>query len=280
MINIVGNGLAGSITARFLEDAGYEVRIIADDDPFAASTASSNLYIEHWVKKFTGSSEGLKLIQEKWGDRSNNPFATGLGYAAKVKHVNWEDILRAPDIEAQVTSVQYDNGRLWAKFEGKPNKIYLGGEATILCLGYRNAELVPHHEVDVKAGHCLLFDGVLPEGEASISMVSPYRHQKWYQLNEDTIYYADSTALKLSRYTREREELIEVSKQRAEKLNRGRFKLIDVRTGYRPIMPGHDFGALIPLGDRTWMMNGGGKNGMVAYAACAQKLVKELEHAL
>lgn len=274
MINVVGNGLAGSIVTRFLRDAGYSVRVIADDGPNAASFASSNLYIEHWVKKFAGSRAGLEQVAEKWGEVSDEPFQRGLGYAAKVKHIGWEKILCEADVPGLVTSVDWGSGTVRME-----NGDVFEGEACVLCLGWRNAELTPrgHLQPEVKAGHCLLFEGRLPEGEGTISMLAPYRHQKWYQLDEKTIYYADSTALKRERYEREKEELIALSKERAEKLNKGRFPLREVRTGYRPVMKGHDFGIIYKVAKRCWVVNGGGKNGIVAYAACADRLLPGME---
>jgi len=268
-INVVGAGLAGSLVARVLRSHGFEVRVIDDMDQFSASQASSNLYINHWLKKFSAAQakRGVRVLERLFHDKIEEPFANGLGYAAQVKHIPQRAVLVEPDVTGKVVEVT-DVGCM-------VDGVGFANGATVLCTGYRASELVDL-DVDIKVGHCFLVRGRLPKGKSRIAMISPYKHEKLYQFDENHIYYADSVGLKLSAYWKRQEEL------KARTLERLRrhvpdAEVVDFRVGYRPLTPGYDFGLLSRHSDWVWSVNGGGKNGLVAYAALAEQLVEALE---
>lgn len=272
-VNIIGAGLAGSIVSHVLLDQGVQVRVFDDDDKFSASRASSNLFIRHWLKRFMdrGAGNGVDIIERLFPTQCDEPFKKGLGYAAKVRHIAQRHIIVPVDIAGTVDEI-LDSG---VKITGCDTE-FVG--PTVVCTGWRADELVEGCDVTVKVGQCTFWKGTIPEGEASISMLSPYRHQKYYQFAPGVIYYSDSVALSLEAYTKRREEVVATSIERARKFV-GDAEMIEMRVGYRPIVKGHDFGRCLRHSEAVWSVNGGGKNGIAAYAHLAEKLATEMYEA-
>lgn len=270
--NVIGAGLAGSIVTHVLRELGHTVRVFDDNDKFSASRASSNLFIRHWLKRFMdrGAGNGVDIIERLFPDECDEPFSRGLGYAMKVRHIAQRHIIVDTDIAGTVDEI-LDSGVKIAgcstEFEGP----------TVVCTGWRGNELAECCEVTVKVGQCTFWEGTIPEGKASISMLSPYRHQKFYQFAPGVIYYSDSVALSLDSYNKRREELIKTSIERARKFVGPDAKMIEMRVGYRPIVKGHDFGRYLRHSHAIWSVNGGGKNGIAAYAHLAEQVVNEMD---
>lgn len=268
-INIVGSGIAGSIAARLLRRIGHKVRVFDDDDPFSASRASSNLFTASWLKKFSSpdARRGIEVLEWLFEDDLEKPFDSGIADAAKVRHIPQRKLLVEPDIQDEV--VMASPGHLVTRRHGSFDG------PTVLCVGHRAEELVPNMLVDVIVGHCFFFEGKLKPGQASLTMPLPYRHHKLYQFDPDTIYFADSVAVSYKTYVRRGDELKARTLANARSLI-GNLPVKEFRAGYRPIVDGTPFGELRKLGEGLWSINGGGKNGMVAYANLADKLTKEV----
>ena len=278
-INVVGAGIAGSLVARVLRARGHEVRVIDDCDVNSASRASSNLYIGSWLKKFSSSaaSNGIRVVEELFAGKIDQPFSRGIADAMKVRHIAQRHLLVEPDVVTTV--VQADVFTSSAVKPGVPGvgtaeKFYEG--PVVLCTGHRGAELVPGLKVDVKVGHCIHFRGRLPEGRSSLTLASPYVHAKLYQLDEDTIYFADSVAVTRDAYAKRSKELMDRTMARAVALLGYEPEVKSILVGYRPFVAGHDFGYLAQVKPDVWVLNGGGKNGIIAYADAADRLAKEI----
>lgn len=271
-VNIVGAGLAGSIVSHVLRDRGYQVLVFDDQDKFSASKASSNLFIRHWLKRFMdrGAGRGVDIIERLFGGVIDEPFAQGLGYAMKVRHIGQRHIIVKPDVVGTVDEIT----PFYVKIAGCSTE-YEG--PTVACTGHRAGELVEDAGVTIKVGQCTFWRGNIEPGQSTISMLSPYRHQKFYQFAPGVIYYSDSVALGLEAYTKRRDEVIKTSLERARKFV-GDRPLIEMKVGYRPITKGHDFGRLTRSGTTgAWSVNGGGKNGIAAYAHLADQLADQMD---
>lgn len=272
-INIVGAGIAGSITHDLLLRAGYTVRLFDDVDPCAASRASSNLYVDHWLKKFFHDGfdvdQGLNITKQLYGSVSEQPFEGGVAEALKVRRIPHQALLRSPSVTARVTAVRPDG------VTTQEGRFYPG--RTVVCAGYRAPELINLPGMEVKVGHCVIFRGRLNPGEASLNLVAPYKHGKLFQMDLDHIYYADSVALKLKSYQKRETEVRARTVERAERALGRRLPIVAFHVGYRPIVPGHPFGHLDQPMENVWTVNGGGKNGIVAYALLADKLRRILK---
>ncbi|KKN53708.1 hypothetical protein LCGC14_0599630 [marine sediment metagenome] len=271
MINVIGAGLAGSIVTHVLRERGLGVRVFDDQDKFSASEASSNLFIRHWLKRFMdrGAGNGVDIIERLFGEHIDEPFAQGLGYAMKVRHIAQRHIIVTPDIVGTVNTIMPTGVTIQGCDTKWPGP-------TVICTGHRAAtELAKEKDVTVKVGQCSFWAGDIEPGEATISMLSPYRHQKFYQFAPGVIYYSDSVALKLDAYNKRKDEVVATSLERARKFV-GDRKLLEMKVGYRPITLAHDFGRVHEVAENCWSVNGGGKNGIAAYAHLAEELYKEI----
>jgi hypothetical protein len=240
----------------------------------SASLASSNLFISSWLKKFASPavSNGIRVVEELFEGKIDQPFERGIADAMKVRHIAQKYLLQKPDIRLPVSRLHH-NGQVGVVVE----ESLLPGP-TVLCTGYRAASLVPSLKIDVKVGHCYLFRGRLPAGASTLNLASPYTHQKLYQYDEDLIYFADSVAVSLETYQRRAEELKERTLNRAQRLlPEGEHPIVIHRVGYRPFIKGFDFGFLKQVMRDVWVVNSGGKNGIIAYAHLADQLARELQ---
>lgn len=253
-IDVVGAGLAGSITTRVLRSRGHDVTVYDDEDEFSASRASSNLYLASWLTRHKEGQRGIEVL-ESLGLEVGHPFESGIAKAMKVRHIPQSSLL----VDFEIKKIERINKR----------------RTTVLCCGYRSAELVPELVMTIKVGHSFFIKGTLKRGRSSITMVAPYRHQKLYQFSEGIIYYSDGLAVKPETFEKRRDELTKKATERMRALV-PRGKVVEYRVGYRPIMPTHSFGCCLQVADKTWVINGGGKAGMAAYAFQADRLADQL----
>lgn len=262
MISVIGAGIAGSIVTRLLRKRGHQVRVFDDGDVLAGSRASSNLYVASWLKKFGSSSAalGIEVLESLFPQELiDQPFSRGIADAAKVRHIAQRHLLVEPDEVGTVKGIVVDK------------------DPIVLCTGYRT-ELWPANvpKPEVLVGHCLHIHGELEPGQSSLTMPLPYKHHKLYQMAPGVIYFANSTALKLSSFEKRKDELKAKLIEQAEAALGRKITVCSYLVGYRPCIPGHEFGELRTLAPGAWSVNGGGKNGMVAYAALAHRLAEEI----
>lgn len=271
---VIGAGLAGSLTTRVLRQAGHTVTVIDDRDNFSASQASSNLYIASWLKKFSnkGAKRGIEVL-ESLELPTDRVFDSGIADAMSVRHIAQRHVLVEPDHIAKVTQLSHEC--VWAIEGSGPSQSEERYEGfPVVCTGYRGAELVPElaGKIQVKVGHAIMIPGRLKPGESSLRIVSPYTHGKLYQFDEDHIYFADSVALKPKSYWDREKELKMRTLSRCHDFLGRDVKVDEWRVGFRPLVKGHDFGIVGQSQNGAFYINGGGKNGMVAYCNAAAQL--------
>jgi glycine/D-amino acid oxidase-like deaminating enzyme len=271
-VNIIGAGIAGSITSTLLRTAGFNTRVIDDADKFSASAASSNLFIVDWYDTdLKQIADGFDVLEMLYKDVTEFPFKAGIKIAPRMLHIGQRHLLVKPDVIGTVTYADEQGVALgdMQHFDGP----------VILAAGYRANTLIrdhaQHHDIEVYAGHRYLFKGDLAEGR--LDMVAPYKHGKLYQYAPGQIYYADSVKLQLKSYNKRQAEIQERTLARAQAaLGRTDLEIIDFRVGYRPVIAEKPLGVLDRISKNVWSMNGGGKNGTVAYAGLARQLLEEL----
>lgn len=275
-INILGAGLAGSIMATLLRAEGRDVRVIDDDDKFSASQASSNLFVADWyTKEGERAKIGFDVLERLYGKVTEKPFAAGIKIAPKMLHIPQRHVLVKPDVVGTATYAD-DQGLTLGDMR------HFSGPM-IICGGYRHNGINTPVKLDMEvyAGHRFLFKGDLAQGR--LDMVAPYKHGKLYQLHPGEIYYADSVKIKLDQYNKRQGELKDRTLERAKAAIGYLPEIIDFRVGYRPMVKDRPFGISGGMpgqhGFPAWYMNGGGKNGCVAYAYHANEILKAIKAA-
>lgn len=259
-VNIVGGGIAGSIAAKYLDSKGIKWRLFDDGDVLAGSRASSNLYCASWLKKWSGSqaSTGINVLESLYGKQASLPFPVD------VRLISHSDLIVPPTHQETVERV-YTDGSLdtgSAAFDGP----------TLVCAGRLASKLLGTNDVWCKVGHCVLFEGTWT-GPGVLNFVSPFTHQKAYQYAPGMIYFADSVAVLQKQYDARKDELVARTIARARKLPQlATARVLEIRTGMRPFLDGSPYGRLDKIFPRVWSLNGGGKNGLVAYASLMPRL--------
>jgi len=309
-INVVGAGIAGSLVAKTLRYYGHQVSTISDGGPLGASWASANLFYTGWLKSWDRNKidQAVQLIN-MLDIPTYKPFHSGggIGVAKDVQRILPRYLLESPNIIGQVRSVvkegvilhrenkfQWQPQLVWEKGKDVPTptnadkSVYvtpvIEADITIVAAGWRGAELFPHlrDSLKFKIGHALFCRGGLAANEVKLELAAPYKHSKLMNYGDGRVYYSDSVARRPSTYWRDREELI--VKTRNQFFNRAphnkSFTDPNIEIGIRPIIKGHPFGYLEYVeNSNAYIINGGGKNGILAYAYQAAKLVEEIGHA-
>jgi len=283
MINVIGAGLAGSIVSTHLRREGFKVRVIDDADKKAGSPPSDNLFTPSWVTRFDRGKvdTGFRLLQELYGPKIVHPFASGIKDAPKVKQIPVQAVLVKPDVVGKVEQLTGEGVRVLLSGKGTM-KTFDG--PTIICAGYRAPELAPiglyghgsSLKVWARIGHCYLFEGRLAPGQSRLGMWAPYRHEKLYQYDEDTVYYADTVALLIDEYEKRAQEVQALTLRHARQ-HVGDMRVKKMMIGYRPIVEHHEFGYCGEDHPNIWHVNGGGKNGLVVYGWCAAQVCAEFK---
>lgn len=271
-INVIGAGLAGSIVTTHLRCQGFQVRVFDDKDKYAASPPSDNLFTPSWVTRFDKAKvqTGFLMLRELYGNKIVHPFASGIKDAPKVNQIPVQDILVKPDVVSKVTKISSEGVATIRQSYAGP---------TIICAGYRAPELMAVGgglKVWARIGHCYLFEGRLAPGQSRLGMWAPYRHEKLYQYDKNTVYYADTVALLIDEYERRAQEVQRLTLQHARQ-HVGDMPLKKMMIGYRPIVEHHEFGYCHEDARNVWHVNGGGKNGLVVYGWCAAQVCAELK---
>lgn len=252
-IIIVGNGLAGSIACHALRAAGLKPFVIADNGEFAATSASSNLYCASWVSKWSRiGTAGIEMLEKLFPDYEQVPFA-GLD----VRRIANEHLIVEPDLWGTVACVRKD-GKL--QMDGGKK---VPADVVIWCTGWRSEEVT-----SIKTGHGIFFHG---EHDSHLSFWAPFKQVKIFQHSPGVVYFGDSTAILDKNYCQDH---VDKSLERAAK-----YGLTDVKeivVGKRPMIHGSPYGQLIRR-EHSIVMNGGGKNGMPAYAALSIRLCQMIE---
>jgi glycine/D-amino acid oxidase-like deaminating enzyme len=295
-VAIIGGGIAGSLMHHVLKMRGISSEVWDNKEPGTASRASSNLYIASWLKKFVSTDVflGISVIEEVFKGKINHPFEGGIGDAMKVRHINSRDLLVEPHHSGFVSlgvEPGEDNGILTMRVRHGDSRShtfsYIEHDGrVILARGVNDADMMPFHpNLEGMWGHCVRFRGNLPKGAASLKMPIPYKHFKFYQAEPEVIYFADSTTLARDTFFKRQPELREKLMQRAKDafigagLDPNDYPMIDYVAAARPIIKSKPFGEIVRRtysNARVFSMNGGGKNGIVAYAAMAAKIADEL----
>jgi hypothetical protein len=264
ILNIVGAGLAGSLVARQAGQEGLRYRLFDDGRFGGASRYSENLLSPTWLRDQAWLQPALTILTRLVPVRPLS-FWTGtkqqLVYFAPLA-----DTLLEPEIRRSVTAVT-DEG-----VTDDAGEQYAG--PTVIATGVWARALVPSlPEIENYAGHALLFPGSW--GQPIMRCFQPYRHEKIFEWQPGVTWYGDSTAVPYARYTREREQLVAASRQRARAAGLlGEGTLV---TGYRPSVGKRHGGYTQRVSERVWTITGGYKNGLVCYAMQAPKLIHEIQ---
>lgn len=265
MINIIGAGLAGSILKRHLDNLKIESIIIDCEKEWRASNKSENLFSKTWSKTLgsdvvTNGIEVLESIVEiqsilfKTSASTNNTL-----------YVPIKNILISDYIKDEILKIEQ---------EGCYSKDNFYPGMTVVCTGYWARKLIEEKMIGL-TGQGLIFNGTW-ESEPIMNFVSPYVHQKIFQMDEGKIWYGDSTCIQYGSYIAKQDFYVERCKQRAEVY--GLTNPVEVAYGIRPWVKG--FKGYLNRYDNIIVNTGGWKCGIIIYSNQAKIIAKWIQESI
>lgn len=287
-IIVVGNGLFGSIAARWARLQGHEVTIVSNNHPNAASKASGCVFAPSWLSSLDKEQRhvGLTMLESLYTIR-NESFHTHAGLAFRAQRVDLADILLPADIVGHAMNVR--DGTL--DVETAPASIQRLRGVILLATGFWTNELHLPGVPTVRGlyGASIMFKGAkLPEPQ--MRTWAPYKQAVGFQLDSNRVWFGDGTALVEHTWKRESAQRIKDTMNRGLDMilphtglaknwpatAEGLRRTAEVRVGVRPYVEGHKAGYLKRVYTKTWLTTGGAKNGTVLAAAQAAQFLKEL----
>lgn len=263
-INIVGAGLAGSISARLLERKGFKIRLFDNLETYGASRNSENLFSMGWKNKLGEEMTrgGISILKREYNMQSM-AFKTKVRFD-NVFHIHPRDILMPPEIKEKVIAV--------SELGVKTQNMEFDGPVILAAGAWCNELLKGAPMVDSLTGHALLFKGTW-EGPPIMEIHAPYRHLKIFQWAPNKIWFGDSTCILDKNYKAKQPIYLERTLSLAKKY--GFSDSPEFVFGKRPWVKGQR-GHLSKVSENVWLLTGGWKCGLVIYAYLANKLAEEI----
>lgn len=251
MVNIVGAGLAGSILKHHLDNLNIPCIIIDCEKEWRASNKSENLFSKTWSKTLGDDvvKNGIELLQSIVNIETI-AFKTKAGINNTL-YVPIKNILISDYIKDEIIKIEQEG--CYSK-----DKFYPG--MTIICTGYWARKYIEEKMIGL-TGQGLIFEGTWNK-EPIMNFVSPYVHQKIFQLDTNRIWYGDSTCIQYGSYIAKQDEYVIRCKQRAEVL--GLINPISIEYGIRPWVKG--FKGYLKRYENIIVNTGGWKCGIVIYS--------------
>lgn len=273
---IVGGGKFGSVIARALQSKGQSILVFDDRRPMNGSAPSGGLMKPSWINMMDKKdiNQGLELLNNLYGvdDIKLNMFGSKLAQVT-AHHIPVSKILRdqrLPVVEQKVTKVSPGEVKTELGEFSCKNVVVAGGIWT--------NDLLPDFAkipgLYGKRGMSFVFPGTI---EAFIRPWSPYKQIVAHAHEEGSFWAGDGTALLPESWTAEKQLKIQnrvcgaVKRELSEAtLQYGTRPFVDGVTNKQPCyLKFHDKARII-------VVAGGGKNGMIASAWAANRILEKL----
>ncbi len=254
---VLGGGLFGSQAAALARRKGIEALVFDAGLDGAASSAAAGLFQEAWAgRRFAEHfHQALPVLEQLYGI-SHTTLTHADGRREVFLFVPPTAILEGSPVRQVVTAV----GDGWLEAEGQRYEGWV-----YVAAGSWSGEFLPGLHVSGRAGAAFVFAG---EHDGRIRPIARGRQAIAFVRDRGTTYFSDGTAEQ--RYTPDHDR---ATLARAADL--GLAEPIGRYWGRRPYTPGGP--VFQKIGARTWLATGGRKMGTILGAACARRLVEELQ---
>jgi hypothetical protein len=265
--NIIGAGLAGSFIANELKKNKISFQIFDNNELFASSKISENLFSETWLKELPYVKDSMNYLFNNY-EVEKKRFNTN-SKIQEVWHIPINKILISDYINKKVTSINEEG-----LFCG--NEFYKG--INIVCAGFFTKKLIRIDNLNSLTGHGLLFDNSESNSKIKETMrhFRPFLHEKVMKWHDGRIWYGDSTTIVHDNYIKKQNKYIQETLERSSKIGlSGNYKIY---FGARPFINSKEkrFGLYRKLSNNNYCFTGGWKDGMVIYPYMINKLKKDI----
>lgn len=275
---IIGAGLVGSMTARYLNKKGYSTTIIDREDVYAASKCSFGVFKDGWVNENIRDfvDEGVSFLEKVCGKVEEIPFFDmKREIESPMKYVDCNKILMTEYIKGDVDKVK-DN-KVWlgdgTKFVAKKAVVIAAGAFTDKLLVRSNYGSI--RNIDSYWGATL--DVNLKIDENRIMEWAPYK-QCVLVRNGKGFVFGDGASVKNPKSADPRIE--KVSIRLIQHLNDtvgsnvNNDNITSLKEGLRPYLPKGQYEYAVKHDDRLISVTGGAKNTTILCAHMAKQVYK------
>lgn len=266
---VIGSGIFGSIIARVLRRSGRTVLVVDDRRPDRGSAPAGCVIKPSWVSSMRKPDlhAGLDLLDEHCGVHSVDFRLWPMQKRTSAWRVEPSSIWVEPDHVTRVTRVIDHGGSCSvlaadAAVEGTAPHV-------VVTAGLWTPELCPWVETWGRWGWA--FRG-LPVTENVISIWAPYKQTVAFNMLDTMAWVGDGSALKLE--TAERPERAAASRVRCEQYVPRILRTIRGVRPYANLVRGDP--CLVSRRGRVVAVTGGAKNGTIAAAWAARRVLEEL----
>lgn len=271
-IIIIGAGLFGSMTAKYMKKKGLNVILIDCEQEMAASKCSFGVWKEGWINKTikTEVAEGLPLLEEFAGIKKEEFFNMDKEILEPMFYVDCRKILNEKYLKETVVSIK--NNIV------KTNKgEHTSTKAVIVCAGVWTPELLKGYKnvpkVDIAWGATMDYSQNIDSSR--YKTWAPYRQSILLKVDEKKFVFGDGATVKNPKTEDPR---IEAASTRlvlhaADVIGSSDIsKITSVKEGYRPYLA-KGFGSMVNQHDsKLFSATGGAKNSTILCGWVAKSL--------
>ena len=275
---VVGGGLFGCITAAALRSIGENVVVIDDHRPRRGSDPAACLIKPGWVSSMPKEQfdQSIKLLDDLYGVQDIHFQVNGL-VTSKVFWVDPKSILKKPDVVGTVLGVfgtRTDGWKIQFNADDEdgnsfdnPRTIY--AQKVILCCGAWAEELAKGVvSVVGQVGQASSYLGQV--ATPTIDVWAPYKQLVKFNRTPQHVWVGDGAAIITKNWDAGH---ISRNEERCDRAAGG-LPLVQRQTGIRPYVKDAKPCFLKEASPDLWVLTGGAKNGTVAAAWAARRLME------
>lgn len=282
---IVGSGLFGSMTAKYLRKKGLEVMIIDNVNPMAASKCSFGVWKEGWINKTIKEEVEISMpILKKYYEIVEKPFFN--------MDKNVEEMMSYLDCLQILYERQVFNYNV---ADVKNNKVLITGnntdgggwleanKAVIVCAGVWTPELLKSYKkslpkIDRLWGATLEFNQKIDISR--FGQWAPYKQNVLLKMSEKKFVFGDGATVKNPKENDERvsfasNRLLTHAHDVIGSLNPDNIKRVN--EGYRPYLTKGSKGFVMKHDKNLFSATGGAKNSTILCGFIAKQIFRNIK---
>lgn len=274
-IIIIGCGLFGSVTAKYLRDKGMNVLTIDNESPLAASKCSFGLWRDGWIEKIKSkASVGISVLKKYAKVEKKELFDPFKEKIVDFHYIDCDQLLEEPDMKATVHNVHNNTVYLTDNTKIKADII-------IIAAGYYTNEILFKSDLETRKLDGLwgaTMDVDLDIDSDRLWEWAPYK-QAMILKKEGYFMFGDGSTVKNP--AKMTDARIKSTSERLQQhlntlcgANIDNQNIIRVREGMRPKLSNPDEDYIKKHTDSIYSVTGGGKNSTVLSGYVAQELYK------
>lgn len=287
---IIGGGLFGSMTSKFLASKGIESIIIDRNDPMNASKCSSGIWRPGWAGKIMKEVEqSLPVISQFTALDSLPIFDVDKDKETTIDFIDCNNILNEEFLPGDVTGCEFDTNRPNAKISAvlvdcEGEKIRIECKNVVVCAGaftnqvLNRLKMPIHFELDGLWGAVIHSKDVLKQNY--IQNWAPYKQLYGLSLirgGKEVSYFTMGSSAKNppnggdNRTLNIGEKLVNYAAATGKLKN-----IIEIPEGLRPFFADKETDFVNKHGVNVWSATGGGKNSTLLCGYVAQRIFQEI----